>query len=65
MLRTSEKQAEFESIGKLDTFTKLRKHKFRMLAQQNGNYNFATFKRELLTEIDKLEDDLMSTELKL
>ena len=65
VLRTSEKQAEYESIGKLDTFTKLRKHKFRMLAQQNGNYNFAAFKKELLTEIDKLEDDLMSTELKL
>lgn len=29
VLRTAEKQAEQESIALLDTFSKLRKHKFR------------------------------------
>jgi len=65
VLHNAEKQAEKDSIARLDAFSKLRKHKFRMLAQVNGSFNFANFKKEMLTEIEKLEDDLMATEVKL
>ena len=35
VLRTSEMQAEKESITLIDSFQKLRKHKFRMLEKQD------------------------------
>lgn len=65
VLHNAEKQAEKDSIARLDAFSKLRKHKFRMLAQVNGSFNFQGFKKEMMLEIDKLEDDLMATEVKL
>jgi hypothetical protein len=36
-----------------------------MLQQQNADFNFGAFKKEMLGEIEKLEDALMNVELKL
>jgi len=36
-----------------------------MLQQQDANFNFGAFKKEMVGEIEKLEDALMSVELKL
>jgi hypothetical protein len=65
ILRQAEKEAEAECIGRLDLFAKLRKHKFRFLHQQPAQFNFGSFKKEVIVEIDRLEDDLMSVEIKL
>jgi hypothetical protein len=65
VLLSAETLAEKESISLIDAFQKLRKKQFRMLQQQDANYNFGAFKREMMGEIDKLEDALMNVELKL
>lgn len=36
-----------------------------MLQQQDQNFNFGAFKKEMLADIEKLEDALMAVELKL
>lgn len=65
VLLASETEAEKESITLIDAFQKLRKHRFRMLQQQDANFNFGAFKKEMMGEIEKLEDALMGVELKL
>lgn len=67
VLKSAEKQAEFDSISVIDDFQKVRKHKFRRLQglKEGEHFDYAAFKREMAKEIDFLEDNLMGVELKL
>jgi len=67
VLNDSERQAEHESIALIDKFTSYRKHKFRELqnVKDPDHFDYNGFKKELYSQIDKLEDGLMEVELKL
>jgi hypothetical protein len=68
-LRTSEKQAEKDSIALIDRFINLRKHAFLKklpeVVPEGMHIDYAGFKKGLNSEIEVLEDDLMGVELKL
>ena len=69
VLRTSEKQAEKDSIALIDRFINLRKHAFLKklpeVVPEGMHIDYAGFKKGLNSEIEVLEDDLMGVELKL
>lgn len=65
VLRNAEKQAEQDSIELIDKFNAMRKHKFhRLFAIKEGeHFDYNSFKKEMVKEIDTLEDALMAVEL--
>ena len=68
VLREAEKEAEKESIQLIDKFKNFRKHKMRALqthARRDDDALIDKFERELIEEVERLEDELMGVEMKL
>lgn len=66
MLRQEERDAEKDSITLMDRFKNKRKHMFRELNdKQDDDDLMEEYERILQDEIDRIEDELMSVEMKL